>query len=262
MAERNIKIIVEYEGTACAGWQIQQNQSTVQGKLVAAIQKVTGEKVNLLGAGRTDSGVHALAQVANFRIDHRLEPERYRDAINYYLPADIRVKASEEVPLSFHARFDATFRRYRYLVSREKSAIYRNQRYHCPFELDMGQLRAAAAEVEGEHDFKPFCVVASRQESNICRVFRSRWVQMGPLLVYEVRANRFLHSMVRSLVGAMLNLAAVDPDRNSLNLTLESFRNIIHATTDERVAFTAPAHGLYLVAVGYQAKDSANEILH
>ena len=262
MPERNIKLTVEYDGTAYAGWQIQPELKTIQGELVKAITKVTGREVNLIGAGRTDAGVHALGQVANFRIDHRLEPERYRDAVNYYLPKDIRVKSSEQVPHEFHARFDATFRRYRYLVAGERSAIYRNQRYHCPFDIDVGLLRRAAETVEGEHDFTPFCVVASRQDSNICRVFSSRWHQVGPLLVYEVRANRFLHSMVRSLVGCMLNLAAVDPDRNSLNLTLESFKDIIIATTDERVAFTAPAQGLYLVSVGYQAKDSADEILH
>ena len=262
MTERNIKIVVEYDGTLYAGWQIQQHQNTVQGELVAAVAKVTGLQVNLIGAGRTDAGVHALGQVANFRIEHRLEPERYREALNYYLPKDIRVKSSEEVPLVFHARFDAAFRRYRYVVAGEDSAIFRNHRYHCPFELNTELLRSAALEVKGEHDFKPFCVVASRQESNLCRVYHSRWVRIGPLLVYEIRANRFLHSMVRSLVGAMLNLAVVAPDRNSLNLTLERFRDIILATTDERVAFTAPAHGLYLVSVGYQAKDSAHEILH
>jgi len=261
MAEANIKIVVEYDGTAYAGWQIQQNQTTIQGMLVEAVEKVTGETVNLIGAGRTDAGVHALGQVANFRIDHRLDPARYRDALNYYLPKDIRVKSSEEVPPAFHARFDAVYRRYRYLVAGDSSAIFRNQRYHCPFELNIGRLQEAAAVVEGEHDFAPFCVVASRQESNECHVYHSRWTRIGPLLVYEVRANRFLHSMVRSLVGSMLNLAAVDPDRNSLNLTLDRFKDIIGATTDERVAFTAPAHGLYLVSVGYQAKDSAHEIL-
>lgn len=262
MAERNIKITVEYEGTAFAGWQIQDSQKTVQGEITAAIERVTGAKVNLIGAGRTDAGVHALGQVANFRSDHRLEPERYRDALNYYLPKDIRVKSSEEVPLEFHARFDATYRRYRYLVANEASAVYRHLRYHCPFELNVELLKEAAEAVTGEHDFRPFCVVASRKESNLCRVFHSRWIRVGPLLAYEVRANRFLHSMVRSLVGAMVNLAAVNRDRNSLNLTLESFKDIILATTDERVAFTAPAHGLYLVSVGYQAKDSAHEILH
>ena len=95
---KNIKLVIEYEGTAYAGWQVQDDQRTIQGLLVEAIRKTTGSEVNLIGAGRTDAGVHALGQVANFRIDHRLEPARYRDALNYYLPEDIRVKSSEEVP--------------------------------------------------------------------------------------------------------------------------------------------------------------------
>ncbi len=251
MSEQNIRLIVEYEGTAYAGWQVQKNADTIQGRLVGAIEKTTGQKVNLIGAGRTDAGVHALGQVANFRIDHSLEPERYREALNYYLPVDIRVIQSEIAPPDFHARYDARFRRYRYLVSGENSAVYRNLRYHYRPAVDPERLHKAAALVVGEHDFAPFCVVASRQENNTCQIYHSRWRQIGPLWGYEIRGNRFLHSMVRSLVGAMLNLATVNPDGNRLNLTLDRFADIITATTDERVAFTAPAHGLYLVSVGY-----------
>jgi len=251
MAERNIKLVVEYDGTNFAGWQIQDGQPTIQGALTEAIFRTTGQQVSVLGAGRTDSGVHALGQVANFRIDHRLEAERFRDALNYYLPDDILVKSSEEVGTDFHARFDARFRRYRYLVSPERSALYRNHRHYQRAAVDPALLKAAAELVVGEHDFAPFCVVASRKENNRCEVAFSRWFQVGPLLVYEVRANRFLHSMVRSLVGAMLNLALVSPDSNPLNLTLERFGNIMNSGSDERIAFTAPARGLYLVAVGY-----------
>jgi tRNA pseudouridine38-40 synthase len=117
--------------------------------------------------------------------------------------------------------------------------------------IDVGVLREAARAVLGEHDFSPFCVVASRKEDNTCRIERSEWRQVGPLLVYEIRGNRFLHSMIRSLVGAMVNLASHSQDANSRNLTLGRFRDIISAQTDERVVFTAPAHGLYLVSVGY-----------
>jgi len=118
MAMRNIKLLIEYKGTSFAGWQVQDGQTTVQGEIEAAICSTTGQKVNVIGAGRTDAGVHALGQVANFKIDHNLEPARYRDALNYYLPADIHVKHAEEVPEKFHARYDATFRRYRYLIAR------------------------------------------------------------------------------------------------------------------------------------------------
>lgn len=259
MTERNIKLVIEYQGTNYAGWQVQQGASTIQGKLVEAIGRVTGEKVNLIGAGRTDAGVHALGQVAGFRITHDLEPERFRDAINYYLPDDIYVKSSEAVEFSFHARFDATYRRYRYLVSTERSAVYRDLRLYHPKVLSLSMLKQAAAFLQGEHDFTPFCVVASRQDNNACHIYHAGWHRIGKLLVFEIRANRFLHSMVRSIVGAMLNLASEAPDDNSLNLTLERFADIIRSSTDERVPFTAPAHGLYLVTVGYPEKRTTDE---
>lgn len=251
MTERNIKLVVQYEGTAYYGWQVQANGPTIQGNLTEAILKTTGLKVNLIGSGRTDAGVHALGQVANFHIDHRLEPERYADALNFYLPDDIRVLHSEEAPLDFHARYDATARRYRYLVSNELTAVYRKLRYHYQPPLDLEKLQAAAEMIVGEHDFSPFCVVASRKKNNVCHVMHSQWRRIGPLLVYEIRANRFLHSMVRSLVGAMLNLAVAAPDQNRLNLTLNTFSDIISAPTEDRVPFTVPACGLYLVKVIY-----------
>ena len=251
MSERNIKLVIEYEGTAFAGWQVQPQQRTVQGEIIQAIFRVTDQRVPVIGAGRTDAGVHALGQVASFRIDHKLEAGRFRDAINYYLPDDIRIKESSEVDHGFHATRDARFRRYRYLFSNERSAIYRNLRWENPVSLNINRLHQAAEAVAGEHDFSPFCVVASRKEDNTCRIEWSRWRQVGPLLVYEIRGNRFLHSMIRSLVGAMVNIASETQDANSRNLTLERFRDIINAQTDERVVFTAPAHGLYLVSVGY-----------
>ena len=251
MAERNIKLLVQYEGTAYSGWQVQSNGETIQGRLTEAVGRVTDRQVNLLGAGRTDAGVHALGQVANFVIDHPLEPERFAAALNYYLPDDIRVLVSEDVSLQFHARFDARARHYRYLVSGQLSAVYRNLRYHFRPEIDFARLQQAAAQALGEHDFSAFCVVSSRKESNVCRVTRSRWYRFGPLLAYEIRADRFLHSMVRSLVGGMLNQATVHPDQNAHNLTLDSFSDMIINPSGRRVAFTAPACGLYLVKVVY-----------
>jgi tRNA pseudouridine38-40 synthase len=253
MALQNIKLLIEYKGTSYSGWQVQDGPKTIQAEISQAICKVTGCKVELIGAGRTDAGVHALGQVANFHLNHRLEPERYRDALNYYLPEDIRVKHSSLCEESFHARFDAVWRRYRYLVTYEKSALYRELRWENPVTLDFSLLKESAALVEGEHDFSPFCVVASRKEENLCNIFSSKWCRIGPLLVYEIRGNRFLHSMVRSLVGAMINLATIKQDNNVLNLTLPEFADIIGSQTEERITFTAPPHGLYLVSVGYKA---------
>jgi tRNA pseudouridine38-40 synthase len=251
MGSENIRLTIEYKGTAYCGWQSQAGPATIQDEIKSAVHKTTGKDVKLTGAGRTDAGVHALGQVANFHIEHNLEAERYRDALNYYLPDDIRVKHSEAVPLEFDARRDALFKRYRYLIGLEKSALYADYRWEEVPEMDFELLRQSARLVVGEHDFAPFCVVSSRKENNLCCIEASVWRRIGPLLVYEIRGNRFLHSMIRSLVGAMVNLATVEKDKNKINLTLEEFSDIIKSPTSERVKFTAPAQGLYLVSVGY-----------
>ena len=251
MAEKNIKLIIEYEGTGYCGWQSQKGPKTVQDEILAAIQRTTGEKVTLTGAGRTDTGVHALGQVANFRIDHKLEPERYKDALNYYLPDEVRIKGSSEVDLDFNARRHALHKRYRYLVGLEQSVLHRNRRWELVRDVDFPLLKQAAELVVGEHDFSPFCVVASLKEDNRCLIEAAKWHKIGPLLAFEVRGNRFLHSMIRSLVGAMVNLATVNLDKNKQNLTLERFGDMLNVGTSERAVFTAPAQGLYLVSVTY-----------
>jgi len=251
MAERNIKLTIQYKGTAFAGWQLQSDQTTVQGEITRAIEAVTQQQVNLIGAGRTDAGVHALGQVANFRITHDLPAERFAPALNFHLPDDIRILRAEPVPIDFHARYDAIWRRYRYLVATERSALWREYRYESKQTFDPTRLAQAAETILGTHDFSPFCVVSSLKDNNECTIQHARWRRIGPLWVFEIRGNRFLHSMVRSLVGAMLNLARTAPDDNPHNLTLSAFRDIINAPQRQRVTFTAPAHGLYLVAVGY-----------
>ena len=252
MTRKNIKLTIEYKGTNFCGWQSQRGPSTIQDEIKAAILKTTSLDVKLTGAGRTDAGVHALGQVANFELEHELEPVRYRDALNYYLPDDIRIIKSEEVPPQFDARRSAIFKRYRYLVGPEKSALYRDYRWEYTKQLNYDLLKSAAKSIVGEHDFGPFCVVSSRKENNACRIDTATWRRIGPLLVFEIRGNRFLHSMIRSLVGAMVNLATLEGDKNKQNLTLDAFRDIIKTPTEERVMFTAPAQGLYLVSVGYE----------
>ncbi len=252
MPEKNIKLLIEYDGTNFSGWQSQDGPNTIQDEIQKAIYKVTNCKVNLIGAGRTDAGVHALGQAANFIIEHRLEPERYKEAINSYLPDDILIKSSTEVPLEFNSRRDAIFRRYRYLMSPEKSAVYRNQRWYQWQPVHFEMLQKAAQLVLGAHDFSSFCVTSSLKENNHCQIEFSRWYKFGQLLIYEIRGNRFLHNMVRSLVGAMVNLAQVNQDKNSRNLTLDDFKNMLSSSVKVRAVFTAPPHGLYLVAAGYQ----------
>lgn len=252
MAKRIIRLIIEYDGTNYAGWQIQKDQPSIQQALNAAVFRVTGERVTVHGAGRTDAGVHALGQVGSFEIEHDLEAARFAPALNYYLPDDIRVQHSIQAADRFHARKSARWKRYRYLLSNRKSALYRHQRWELPDELDLSRLKEAAEIIVGEHDFAPFCVTASRKPDNRCTIYSAAWRQIGPLWVFEIRGNRFLHNMVRCLVGAMVNVATCTPDDNVLNLTLAGFRDIVETPTQQRVPFKAPAAGLYLVAVGYE----------
>ncbi|MDH4034461.1 MAG: tRNA pseudouridine synthase A, partial [candidate division Zixibacteria bacterium] len=219
--------------------------------ITEAIKKITGQDVRLIGAGRTDAGVHALGQVANFHIDHHLPIEKYRAALNHHLDDDIVIREALEVPLEFHARFDARRRRYRYLLGTKRSALYRHQRWDHPHLMDSSLLNQAAAMIVGEHDFSPFCVTSSLKEDNRCTIEYSRWFFWGDLMIYEVRGNRFLHHMVRGLVATMVNLARVKPDDNKQNLTLDAFEDIMENASCDRVVFTAPAAGLYLVSVGY-----------
>lgn len=251
MDKKNIKLTIEYNGLPYSGWQSQKNGNTVQDLIEKAIFETTGQETRLTAAGRTDAGVHALGQVANFFIEHRLEPDKYKDALNYYLDDDIRIISSEEVPESFHARFDAKSKIYRYIIGFQKSALYYHYRWELEEMLDFEMLNQAAGYIVGEHDFAPFCVVSSQKEDNRCKIESAIWNFEKNQAVFEIKGNRFLHSMIRSLVGAMVNLARVNQDKNKQNLTLEMFHDIIQSLTGERVTYTAPAQGLYLVSVQY-----------
>ncbi|MEK7775562.1 MAG: tRNA pseudouridine(38-40) synthase TruA [Candidatus Zixiibacteriota bacterium] len=252
MSDRNIRLLIEYDGSAYAGWQAQAvGLVTIQTTIEEAIFKVTGERVRISGAGRTDAGVHAIGQVANFVSSHDIEPRRFALALNYHLPNDIHIRQSDEVPANFDSRRNATFRRYRYLIGRRRSALYRSRRWEYTIDIDFDCLQRLAGMLHGEYNFASFCVTTSRKEDNTCCILFARWYQIGELWSFEIRANRFLHGMVRSLVGGMVNAATCIPDANPRNLTPQSFQDILQGSTDERVVFTAPAQGLYLVSVGY-----------
>ncbi len=247
MAKVNIRLIVEYNGSYYCGWQIQPEDNTVQKEMVDAIRKVTGQDVTLYAAGRTDSGVHALGQVVNFHIDHDLPVEKYKDAINYFLPRSILVKDVGVVPDDFSARYSAIWRKYRYMISHERSALYQDYRWEYQYPLNVDRMQAIAEYIIGRHDFSAFCKVASLKENNECEISESQWRTHGSTLIYEVKSNRFLHTMVRSLVGVM-TLAGRENDY----LTLENFKDIMDSKDHTRIKMVAPARGLYLVAVGYE----------
>ncbi|UCD93986.1 MAG: tRNA pseudouridine(38-40) synthase TruA [Candidatus Zixiibacteriota bacterium] len=246
MPNRNIRLDIQYDGTEYSGWQVQKNAVTVQWEIEKAIYDVTGQKVSLYAAGRTDAGVHALGQVANFRVDHDLAPEKYKDAVNFYLPNNILITDSSEVDDDFHARKSAKWRQYRYLIGLQRSALYFNRRWECVYDLNLDRMNQIADYIRGVHDFSAFCVVSSQKENNECDILVSEWRKEESQLRFEIRANRFLHSMVRSLVGCM-----VDAGREKDFLTIAIFDNILKSGDHTRIKTVAPARGLYLVAAGY-----------
>jgi len=264
---RNLKLILSYDGTEFAGWQVQPGSSTIQGELASAIGRLTGENVLPQGSGRTDAGVHALAQTASFETESRIPIENWLRALNDILPSAIRVLEASEVAPEFHARKSATAKTYRYRIFRGAICPPFLARYvwHYPYPLDEPAMIAAGGEVVGERDFTSFAAVdpervkrresgKNRNESGLCTaqahstnvrtIFSSEWACENEELIYTVRGSGFLHHMVRNLVGTFLLVG-----RGSL--TREDIGRILDARKRMEAGATAPANGLYLVAVEY-----------
>jgi tRNA pseudouridine38-40 synthase len=247
---RNLKLTVAYDGTDFAGWQIQPDATTVQGTLASAIGRITGEKVLPQGSGRTDAGVHALAQIATLQTESVIPPANFVVALNDILPASIRVLALEEVPLDFHPRKSARAKTYRFRIYREPICPPLLARYvwHYPYPLDESAMRQAAPLVDGEHDFTSFAAVDPERGregiSNVRRIFSSQWKRESSELIYEVRGNGFLHHMVRNLVGTFVLVGKG-------TLKAADVTTILEAKDRSTAGATAPASGLYLVNVEY-----------
>jgi tRNA pseudouridine38-40 synthase len=250
---RNLKLKLAYDGTDFRGWQIQPDGSTIQGTLASAIGRITGEKVLPQGSGRTDAGVHALAQVATFTTKSVIPVSNLVVALNDVLPAAIRILEVREVPTEFHARKSARTKTYRYRMYRNAICPPFLARYvwHYPYPLNEDAIMAAAPFIEGEHDFTSFAAVDPErgleqdQASNVRQIFSSTWRREDDELVYELRGNGFLHHMVRNLVGTFLLVGKGTLKREDLTAILE-------ARSRSAAGATAPASGLYLVAVEYE----------
>jgi tRNA pseudouridine(38-40) synthase len=251
---RNLKLTVAYDGTDFAGWQIQPEAATVQGTLSSAIGRLTGEKVLPQGSGRTDAGVHALAQVATFQTGSVIPTANLVIALNDILPASIRVLAAEEVAADFHPRKSVQAKTYRYRIYRETICPPLLARYvwHYPYPLDENAMRDAASLVEGERDFTSVAAVdpelGREGVSNVRRIFSSQWRRESSELIYEVRGNGFLHHMVRNLVGTFLLIGKG-------TLKSADVTRIIEAKDRSAAGATAPARGLFLVNVEYSRWD-------
>ena len=248
---RNIKLVLAYDGTEFAGWQIQPDAPTIQGTLAQAIEKLTKEKLLPQGSGRTDAGVHALAQVASFSTECSIPTENFLKALNGKLPPSIRVLDVSEVPASFHARKSAMGKTYRYRMFRGAVCPPFLARYvwHYPYPLNEAAMTQAAENVVGEHDFTSFAAVdpergRDEEVSNVRTISFSEWNRDDNELVYSVHGNGFLHHMVRNLVGTFLlaGKGTIAPDQ---------IHRILQARNRSVAGATAPASGLHLVSVDY-----------
>jgi tRNA pseudouridine38-40 synthase len=276
---RNIRLIVEYDGTDFFGWQRQPDVPTIQGEIESALEKIFGEKLTLYGSGRTDAGVHALNQAANFKTAGAIPCENLLRALNDLLPLSVRIKKAENVAESFHARYGARAKTYRYriLCAPVASPFVARFVYHYPHPLDQKQMAAAARLLVGEHDFTSFAASPSHgvrdsgfglgqesnstflrnsnletrnpEDSNVRTIFTSRltWRPRTSILAYEVRGSGFLHHMVRNIVGTLIEVGRG-------KLAPPDVRAILKARDRARAGPTAPASGLCLVKVEYGPK--------
>jgi tRNA pseudouridine38-40 synthase len=236
-----VKVTLAYDGTGFHGWARQPGQRTVEGEVRAAVEQVYGTFGELAVAGRTDTGVHALANVVSVEVDGGPPPEQAAEALNTVLPDDVAVVRAEQAPPGFNARFSARSRSYRYRVwrRRERSPFEVRRSLWYPRPLEVQKLDTAAAMVIGEHDFRAFTPTETQHQSFVRIVQDARWHAREDALEFEITSDSFLRHMVRTLVGTMLER---DPD---------DFVELLGGADRSAAGSTAPPWGLYLVGVGY-----------
>jgi len=247
-----VQLVLQYNGAHFAGWQRQPDERTVQGVLEDAMKRLCGTRIAVLGAGRTDAGVHAVGQAAGVIVPIKWTHDSLKRALNAVLPKDVRVAESHEMKPGFHARYSATSRSYRYLVGTDDDAespfrVDRELAWRRPVELSI--LRELAAVIVGDKSFRGFAVKGTAPESDDhrCIVLHSEWVERTGGLTFMITANRFLHHMVRFLVGTMLDVASGRRSKEIVGQLLESEDN-------HDVSPPAPPHGLYLERVEYPSE--------
>lgn len=243
---KNIKIKVRYKGTAYCGWQSQINGVAVQDVIERAIESVGGKKVNLTGAGRTDAGVHALGQAANFLTDSSMPAERWPAALNAYLPGDITVYDAEDVDIEFNARFDARGKRYRYCIwnSRYRPGLFEDYCCHIPYDLDVKKMNEVINIFTGTHDFKNFMSTGSDVKDTVRTIWDIELMQRDEQISIDVRGDGFLYNMVRRIAGSL-----ADVGRGKLDAS--DVRTLVDGKADFCSYVTLPAKGLFLVEVYY-----------
>ena len=243
----NFKLTIEYDGTAYHGWQRQKNDRTVQGEIERALATMTRRPIVLTGSGRTDAGVHALGQTANFHCETRLSPETFQKGLNAILDDDIVVRGCEPVPESFHARFDAAGKVYRYDILNHPlpDAVGRQYQWHIRAPLDAAAMGQAAAALPGTHDFRAFEGTGSPRSHTVRTVSRAEFAaEETGRLSFRIEADGFLRYMVRNIVGTLVEVGMG-------KITPADFGEILRSRDRSRAGATAPARGLFLVRVRY-----------
>jgi tRNA pseudouridine38-40 synthase len=238
---RNIRLIVEYDGASLSGWQRQENGPTVQGHLEDALAKLLDGPTPVLGASRTDAGVHALGQVAAFKTERTIPEHGIRRGLNSYLPSCIAIREATEVDPAFHPRFSATGKHYRYVIHTrpDRSPFFHERAWHYTHELDIDRVRAAAQVLVGEHDFAAFRAAHCDAKSTIRRISEIAVTATPEIVTVDIHGNAFLRNMVRILVGTIVQK---DPSQVA---------EILAGLDRTKAGITAPPFGLTLVAVRY-----------
>lgn len=243
---RNIKLTIEYDGKEFNGWQKQPDKLNIQGEIERAVQGITGEEVELIGSGRTDAGVHALGQVANFKTESTLPIEKMAVAINSKLKKSIRIQKAEEVDLRFHARYNCKQKTYCYVIHQgeEASAIFRNLEYFIPMKLDISKMKKAITYFEGEHDFKGFKASGTSSKSSIRTIYHTQIEEKEGRIYIQLTGNGFLYNMVRIIAGTLAEVGCG-------KIMPEEIPTIIESGDRTRAGKTLPPYALYLLKVEY-----------
>lgn len=240
----NYRLEIQYDGTNYAGWQIQLNAVTVQQKITDALNLILKEKINLIGSGRTDAGVHAFGQVANFRTEKIIDIYSFQHSLNGILPVDISITKMESVNENFHSRFDADRRIYFYIISKIKSPFLLKYSYYLHQPLDLKELNLLSTVLIGTNDFTGLSRKNPLQENKVCTIYSAYWKEIKKMVVFRIEADRFLHGMVRIIVATLLNA-------QKQNLGRKSIINVLSKKNPLLASGAAPAKGLFLYKVLY-----------
>lgn len=240
----NYKLTIQYDGTNYSGWQIQTNANSIQQEIARAINIILKEEVNLIGSGRTDAGVHAIGQIANFKTEKEIDLYKFKFSLNSILTEDISILSIEKVDEKFHSRFDAKKRTYLYLISQFKSPFFKRYSYYYPQQLNLERLNELSNLFTGKKNFASFCKKQSEVENKICDVYEISWFIQSDLVVFRISADRFLHGMVRAIVGTLLNAEKKESSE-------EYIKQVFNSEKREAAGEAVPAKGLFLYKVEY-----------